>query len=437
MHYSKTGEATVKYILAVAALMLIITPLQAQKKITYLEHIEPILLKNCAPCHRPGTAAPFSLLSYDDAAKRGKMIQFVTGKRYMPPWKADPTYRSFANEKILKDEEIALISDWVRGGMEKGKESKKSKAKTASVPSQRAPDTVLSAVPFTIKGNNKENFTLLVIPFEFDRELNVESIEYTSSAMKIIHHANFGIYAVDSSIDINMIKEPIDANAVGSKANQLSILSQNIVYYNGWVPGATPITFSKGIGFRMPRRGVIVLTNHYAPSPIDMTETSSLKFYFSKDEIHRSVQTLSIGSGGVGEVRPSLMLMPEEINSFKIQMEIVEPLSLMYVWPHMHLLGKSFKAYYALNGDTIPLVRINDWDFNWQEAYKFKKIQKLPAGAILTVEGVYDNTSKNPRNPNNPPQIVFSDGLMGTKNEMLSLIIVYLPYKEGDENTGL
>ncbi|WP_133259691.1 cytochrome c [Pseudochryseolinea flava] len=365
------------------------------------------------------------------------MIKYVTGKRYMPPWKADPAYRSFANEKMLTDEEIVLIANWVDGGMFKGKSTKKSKVSLSNA-NTRTADALLAAQPISIKGDNKENFTLAIIPFEFNQEMNVESVEYLSSTMKIIHHANFGIYAVpDPAIDIHALKDPIDANFVGAKANQLALLSQHIVYYNGWVPGSTPITFPKGLGFKMPRRGVIILTNHYAPSPVDVTEISSLKFFFSKSEITRTVQTLSIGSGGVGEIQPSLMLMPEEINDFKIQMEIVEPLSLMYVWPHMHLLGKSYTAYYALQGDTIPLVRINNWDFNWQEAYKFKKLQILPKGAVLTIEGRYDNTSKNPRNPNIPPKIVFSDGLMGTKNEMLSLILVYLPYKEGDENTGL
>lgn len=424
----------------VILLLLSFTFACAQKKVTYTEHIAPIVQQRCAPCHRPGTAAPFSLLTYDDVAKRAKMIERVTGTRYMPPWKADHSYQSFANEKLLTSEEIDKIKRWVEDGAPQGKEVKGNrKDRNDQTPALRNADVVISVhKPFTIEGDLKENFILSVIPFEFEKELSVESIEYISDNLKLIHHANFGIYAVDPSLDISGDTLSINSNDLSAYSNRLGELTKNLVYYNGWVPGSTPISFAKGLGFKLPKRGVIVLTNHYAPSAVKKTERSSLKFYFSKTVVERTVNTLSIGSGGIGEITPSLMIFPNEIKTFYIRMEIVEPLSLLYVWPHMHLIGKKFTAYYTTaSQDTVPLVRINDWDFNWQEAYKFKKLMKIPKGAVLTIEGVYDNTARNPHNPNSPPMIVFSDGLMGTKNEMLSLILVYLPYKEGDENLEL
>jgi hypothetical protein len=427
--------------LSALLLVLSFTFVSAQKKVTYFEHIAPIIQERCAPCHRPGTAAPFSLLTYEDAAKRAKMIGRVTGTRYMPPWKADHLYRSFANEKRLTEDEIEKIKQWVADDAPRGKEPKSGKVRETNIAAShgKAADAILRVhKPFIVAGDLKENFTLSVIPFDFDREPSVESIEYISDNLKLIHHANFGIYAVDPSIDISGDTVSINANDLSDYATRLTQLTQNLVYYNGWVPGSTPITFSKGLGFKLPKHGVIVLTNHYAPSPVQKTERSSLQFYFSKTAVERTVNTLSIGSGGVGEITPSLMIFPNEVKAFHIRMEIVEPLSLLYVWPHMHLIGKKFTAYYSTAAhDTVPLVRINDWDFNWQEAYKFKQLMKIPKGAVLTIEGIYDNTAQNPHNPNSPPMIVFSDGLMGTKNEMLSLILVYLPYKEGDENIDL
>lgn len=419
-------------------LLFFITEGVAQK-LTFSKHIAPILQKNCVSCHREGTAAPFTLLSYEDVVKRAKMIQFVTEKRYMPPWKADPTYSSFSNEKVLTDKEILLIKEWVNQGMPKGKDIRLDKTFSSSATS-RKPDAVLKMQKeYLLKGDGSENFMLFVIPFEFKEEMNVESIEYISTHQKVIHHANFGIYEVDDkSINIYGDSIPINANDIMRHATRYAELTKKLIYYNGWVPGATPIAFPKTVGFKMPRRGVIVLTNHYSPISRDIRELSSLNFFFSKTAITRTIETLNIGSGGIGKIEPKLMLWPNEISKFKIQMEIVEPFSLLYIWPHMHLLGKSFKAYYVMNrNDTIPLVRINEWDFNWQEAYKFKKLTKLPKGAVLTIEGTYDNTSKNPNNPNSPPQIVFSDGFMGTKSEMLSLIFVYLSYMDGDENLEL
>jgi len=105
----------------------------------------------------------------------------------------------------------------------------------------------------------------------------------------------------------------------------------------------------------------------------------------------------------------------------------------------MHLLGKSFKAY-ALqpNGDTIRLISIPNWDFNWQYFYTFKKMVKIPAGSTIVAEGVYDNTRQNPNNPFSPPQLVRDrNGSMKATDEMFQFIITYLPYVEGDENVSL
>ena len=110
----------------------------------------------------------------------------------------------------------------------------------------------------------------------------------------------------------------------------------------------------------------------------------------------------------------------------------------MYVWPHMHYLGKSFKAYgIAPSGDTIRLTSVPEWDFRWQEIYKFKKLVKIPKGTALHIEGTYDNTAANPFNPNKPPRPVLSKGDMQTTDEMLTLLMIFLPYKEGDESISL
>ena len=87
---------------------------------TFARDIAPIIHSNCTPCHRPGTAAPFNLITYRDVSKRRKMIKYVTGKRYMPPWPANPSYRSFIGEKFLTDDQIKLIAQWHDAGAPRG-----------------------------------------------------------------------------------------------------------------------------------------------------------------------------------------------------------------------------------------------------------------------------------------------------------------------------
>jgi hypothetical protein len=105
----------------------------------------------------------------------------------------------------------------------------------------------------------------------------------------------------------------------------------------------------------------------------------------------------------------------------------------------MHLLGKIFKGY-ALDpdGDTIRLISIPRWDFNWQYFYTFKKMVRIPKGSTIVAEGVYDNTRQNLNNPFSPPRLVKDqNGSMRATDEMFQFIITYLPYKEGDENISL
>jgi len=147
------------------------------------------------------------------------------------------------------------------------------------------------------------------------------------------------------------------------------------------------------------------------------------------------MQEFQLGTLGVAPVEPNLILAPNKVTEVVSRYKVPFDISILTVNPHMHLLGKSFKGY-ALkpNGDTIRLISIPKWDFNWQYFYTFPKMVKVPAGSVIVAEGVYDNTTKNLYNPFNPPQTVTDqNGSMKATDEMFQFIISYLPYKEGDE----
>jgi hypothetical protein len=130
---------------------------------------------------------------------------------------------------------------------------------------------------------------------------------------------------------------------------------------------------------------------------------------------------------------------PNTVKTFHIKATMPEDISLISIVPHMHLIGKKFWAYaIKQNGDTIPLIRINNWDFRWQYFYKFPKLLKIPKGTTIYVEGEFDNTAENPNNPFNPPrEIREREGSMRTTDEMFQLIVTYVPYQKGDEEFDL
>jgi hypothetical protein len=103
-----------------AALHGWINPLVAAENVTYARHVAPILWKHCAGCHRPGAVAPFSLLTYKDAAKRADFIREVTARREMPPWKPEPGHGEFHDARGLTNQELTLLARWAEGSAMEG-----------------------------------------------------------------------------------------------------------------------------------------------------------------------------------------------------------------------------------------------------------------------------------------------------------------------------
>jgi hypothetical protein len=166
-------------------------------------------------------------------------------------------------------------------------------------------------------------------------------------------------------------------------------------------------------------------------------DQSALGFYVSKLPITRTV-----GFAAFQPRNPSpgfnWTIAADTIHRAHLNVKFNNDVSLLFINPHMHLIGKTFKAMAITpNADTIPLVHIADWDFNWQDFYRYKKMVKIPAGSVLHAEATYDNTNQNPFNPNYPAKSMPFETGMNESNEMMRLVILYLPYLVGDENISL
>lgn len=413
------------------------------QKLTFYKDIQPIIHTKCAPCHRPGEAAPFNLITYEDVSKRTDLIKKVVTSKFMPPWKADDHYTPFVNNRSLSDDQRNKITAWIDEGSSKGKASTAAEKDLleqvkAGTSFGRKPDLQLKMkYAYRVKGDRKERFVVFKIPFELAEEANVEAIEFTSNNKKIIHHANFAVHPVkDPSIDLYKTVDSINLNTSKYQYDQWLPYKKEMTYYGGWIPGTSFETYPSDMGWVMPKRGVMLLTVHFSPSSKVEESIDGVNFFFKKTPISRTVKVISLGSGGIGEadIYPPLVIFGGEVQTHHLRIaNSREDISVLYVWPHMHYIGKVFKAYAMRNNDTIPLVRIPAWDFRWQEIYRYKKPVILKKGDIVNVYGTYDNTAANPMNPNNPPKLIESSGDMRSDQEMLTLLLVYVSYKPGDE----
>ena len=416
--------------------------------------IAPIIYKNCTPCHRVGESGPIELITYEDVTKNKNKIKFVTQSKYMPPWPADPSYSHFIGERVLTPEEIELIKIWVDNGTPKGDESKlPSPPVFYSGSFLRQPDTVIKFKnPVPIKGNGSDHFYVIKLPMQLLKDTFVSYFEFVPNHRKLAHHINGHLISYDAgkkkdiqsglthSLDqFKDYKELYTQMNILNDDGSFPVLTPNTVYY---LPGFTPPVYPAGIGgYKTNKTCAILLKNiHYGPSNMDVLDSSYINvFYGPKPK--RPIFETQLGTFGISKIEPELILQPNKIQTFHTHATLNGDISLLSVNPHMHLLGKSFWAFAVQpNGDTIPLIKINKWDFRWQYYYIYEHPIIIKKGTEIHAYGTFDNTDKNPFNPNLPPKVVTQgEGVrsMQTTEEMFQFIFTYLPYQPGDENMDL
>lgn len=429
-------------------------PNRLPDNVTYTEHIAPLMYKNCTGCHREGGGAHFNLVTYADAKKYGAASAFVMRERMMPPWPADPHYTEFVGQKVVTERDIRLVEKWVQDGMKEGSADKMPKLPDYPKGSLiGTPDMRIPVEPYFLPANSSDKFLLVKIPFELPADTYVSVVEFMPGNGNVVHHVNGDMVKYDfdkkktvyvgkniaDMIEDSTIKIAFEKLGLPNDDGTYPTLQKSVVNY---LPGTYGQRYPEGLGgYKLPRKGAFLLNDlHYGfTKDKAVWDSSYINIFFSKLPPSRPVREFQLGTIGVSPVLPDLVLQPNTVKNVYSKYTIPEDISVLTINPHMHLIGKSFKAY-ALkpDGDTIRLISIPKWDFNWQYFYTFKKLVKIPKGSTIVAEGVYDNTKNNMNNPFSPPRLVKDqNGSMRATDEMFQFIITYVPYKEGDENISL
>ncbi|MBL7913782.1 MAG: hypothetical protein JNL49_01935 [Bacteroidia bacterium] len=456
-NYFQLKYAIVKQLILVVtgfAILISCNSGKQQTDLTFNKEIAPLIHKHCTTCHRPGEAGPFNLITYKDVRKKAKTIARVVETGVMPPWPADPEYTHFVGEKILTNAEKEMIVTWVNAGCPEGKASDLKPAPIYPEGSQLGkPDVVIRMEePFTIPGDNRDRFMVFKIPYELDRDTFLRMVEYVPGNRKLSHHVNGHIIQYDDKLKKDVFVGPRyvdreDAGTLDSCYKFLKLLNDDETYplltpsvFN-FLPGVLPQQYPDGIGgYRIKKKGAILMRDlHYGPTPVSETDQPHVNLFFSPKPPSRPFMETQLGTLGISEIVPPLLIPPDTVMKFVTKALIYHDISLVTINPHMHLLGKSFLAYAITpQADTIRLVRIPKWDFRWQYFYTYPTMLKIPAGSTIVAEGVFDNTKNNPNNPFSPPrEITGLGGSMRTTDEMFQLILTFLPYFPGDEQIRL
>lgn len=423
--------------------------------VTFTEHIAPILYNNCTICHRPGGGAHFSLVTYVDAARSAGVNAFVVREKMMPPWPADPQYTHFIGERVLTDRESKLFEKWAKDGVIEGPKDKLPPLPAYPVGSLLGtPDIRIPVQPIFLQKNSSDKFLLVKIPYELHSDTFASLIEFVPGHRNVVHHVNGdmvsfedakkknvfeGLQVVNMAEDTSALLLAYIKLGLQNDDGSFPLLQKSVVNY---LPGVTGQKYPNGLGgYKLSRKGAFLLNDlHYGfTKNDDIWDSSYINIFLTKGPLDRPVQEFQLGTIGLSPVEPDMLILPNTVKPVWSKFTVPYDISILTINPHMHLLGKSFKAY-ALqpNGDTIRLISIPRWDFNWQYFYTFKKMLKIPKGSTIVAEGIYDNTTKNLNNPFSPPQLVKDqNGSMRATDEMFQFIVTYLPYRSGDENISL
>jgi mono/diheme cytochrome c family protein len=392
--------------------------------VTFNQQIGPILYRNCSGCHRPGEAAPFPLLSYQDAAKKGKMIGKVTAAHIMPPWKAEPASYPYRDERRLSDEEIALIQAWVKDGMAEGKAAEKPQPPTFASGWQLGEPDLIVDMPasYHVPADGPDIYRNISVPLGLAEDKWITAIDMRPSARAVVHHV---LYFSDPNGRVHeKTQQGTEPGFSGMRAGGAS------VPLGGWAVGAQPKFFPDGLALKVTKGSDLVVQYHFHPTGKPEVEKSRIGLYFAKQAPERTLTRI--------QMPPAYALfsgldIPAGDKDFVIRDTYQIPVAVdaVGVGAHAHYLGKNLKMTATLpDGETKTLLLIKDWDFAWQDRYYFKQLVPLPAGTRLDVEIHWDNSAENPRNPTSPPvRVTWGEE---SKDEMGSISLISVPHQESD-----
>ena len=387
--------------------------------VTFTRDIAPILYRRCISCHRAGEVAPFPLVSYADAAKRAPLIAQVTANRFMPPWKPEPRYGDFEGGRGLTQAEIDTIQRWTKAGAPQGNLVDLPPMPVIDSGGLAHPDlTVRMPKAFTIPADGPDLYRCFVIPLPLSADRYVDAIEFRPGNPRVLHHALF--FVDRSRVARKKENEPGGGYECFGAPGFLPGAG-----LGGWSPGSPPIRMPQGVSATLSKQSDLVLQLHFHPTGRTETEQSTVAFSFTDQPPRRRLLDIPLGSRTIE--------IPAGEKAYRVTDTFTTPVDVeaIGIIPHAHFICKDMKGRARLpDGSTRWLIWIKDWDFNWQEHYRYRQPIHLPEGTRLEMEFTYDNSAGNPRNPSHPPRRV--QWGPDSTDEMAGLHVQVLASRESD-----
>ena len=397
-------------------------------QVTFNKDIAPIVFQHCAPCHHPGGVGPFPLLNYQDVHKHASQIGMVTERRYMPPWPPEPGHGDFEDNRRLSDEQIRMIAAWVKQGEAEGDTHGLPQApKFTSDWQMGTPDLIVRMPqPFRMPASGSDVFRNFVISTGLKETRYVRGLELKLDNTRVVHHANV---VLDRTQELRK-RDGEDGQPGFPGMDVITEASANDFdpdsHFLFWKPGSVLHPEPDDMSWRLDPGTDLILNLHLQPTGKAEAVQAEIGLYFASHAPTRFPMLLQLEDDGAIDIPPG-------DRDFAITDKLTLPIDVdvLAIYPHAHYVGKVVEAWATLpDGSRRWLIRIPDWDINWQAVYEYRHPVSLPKGTTVAMRITYDNSASNPRNPNNPPKRVRSGNR--SEDEMGHVWLQVLPKQTGN-----
>jgi peroxiredoxin/Ca2+-binding EF-hand superfamily protein len=385
-------------------------------EITYHNRVSRIIQSRCLECHREGGAGPFELQSYEDVAGQGAAIKQAVERNVMPPWFATRPEKGevshWSNDRSLAEQEKTDLLAWLNQGKPAGDE------KDAPLPRQfpegwriGQPDHLVQLPkPMPVKATGVMGYQNVIVDAGITEDKWIRAMEIRPTAPQVVHHVLVFLLPPE-----NLAKADADRAAGDDESGG---------FFAAYAPGGDPMICAEGFGTKIPAGSRLKFQLHYTPNGTATEDQTRLGINFTDKEPAHMLHVAGIAN-------PRLSIPPGDENFPVTATQTVQAdTTVLAFFPHMHLRGKSFK-YEAIypDGRRETLLDVPRYDFNWQLSYRLAEPLELPKGTTLELTGCFDNSKKNPANPDSTKTVKWGPQ---TYDEMMLGYIEYYTAEGAD-----
>jgi hypothetical protein len=386
-------------------------PATAPSELTFTRDIAPIFQAKCQTCHHPGTSAPMSLVTYEEVRPWARSIQLRVASRDMPPWHLDKTVgiRQYKNDRSLSDDEIAAVVRWAESGAPQGNPADMPKPLTFRPEGEwftGEPDlTVTTDNDFVMYPNGPDWWIDQFAEVKLPEDRWIKAMEIKPSNPKIVHHAV--VYAIEPDA-------PEGTPEGGVQLHEYAV-------------GKYGDIFAENTGRLLKAGTRLRFDMHYFAVGSEQHNRTTIAFRFYPKNVTPRYQVRSVPLRNIPN--DELEVPPNTVVRTDGYFRLPRNARIDAFQPHMHMRGRAMtlEAIDPASNRTQILSSVDHFDFNWHINYVYADAAAplLPAGTVLHIIGVHDNTAANRRNPDPNMWVGFGERSV---DDMLQvwLDIVYL-----------